>query len=119
MSRSDGICVSCPTSSQIRVQTIERLRPQRWTGKQIAAEAGVSPAIVSRVLHRLGLKELSALEPEPVRRYEREHRANSFIPTSRNLAASASLGGASHHWTADRHGQPASRHWLGVRPRLH
>lgn len=97
MSRSDGICVSCPTSSQIRVQTIERLRPQRWTGKQIAAEAGVSPAIVSRVLHRLGLKDLSALEPEPVRRYEREHRANSFIPTSRNLAASASLGGASHH----------------------
>jgi len=48
------------------------LRRQRWTGKQIAAEAGVSPATVSRVLRRLGLNKLSALELEPVRRYERE-----------------------------------------------
>ena len=32
-------------------ETIERLRRQRWTGKQIAVEAGVSPATVSRVLH--------------------------------------------------------------------
>ena len=56
------------------VGEIERLRRQRWTGKQIAAETGVSPATVSRVLRRLGLNKLSALEPaEPVRRYEREH----------------------------------------------
>ena len=35
---------------------------------------GVSPATVSRVLRRLGLNKLSALEPaEPVRRYEREN----------------------------------------------
>ena len=53
---------------------IEDLRRQRHTGKQIAAEVGVSPATVSRVLHRLGLNRISALEPaEPVRRYEREH----------------------------------------------
>src|SRR5262245_26104446 len=53
------------------VEEIERLRRQRWTGKQIAAESGVSPATVSRVLRRLGLNKLSALEPaEPVRRYE-------------------------------------------------
>ena len=51
------------------VEEIERLRRQRWTGKQIAAESGVSPATVSRVLRRLGLNKLSALEPaEPVRR---------------------------------------------------
>jgi len=31
------------------------LRRQRWTGKQIAAETGVPPATVSRVLRRLGL----------------------------------------------------------------
>ena len=31
------------------------LRRQRWTGKQIAAETGVSPATVSRILRRLGL----------------------------------------------------------------
>jgi transposase InsO family protein len=57
--------------------TIERicaLRRRRWTGKQIAAEAGVSPATVSRVLKRAGLSRLKDLEPaEPVKRYEREH----------------------------------------------
>jgi transposase InsO family protein len=52
---------------------IETLRRRRYTGKQIAAEVGVSPATVSRILRRLGLNRLSALEPaEPVRRYERE-----------------------------------------------
>jgi transposase InsO family protein len=54
--------------------TIEMLRRQRRTGEQIAIEVGVSSATVSRVLRRLGLNKLSALEPaEPVRRYEREH----------------------------------------------
>ena len=34
---------------------------------------GISPATVSRILRRLGLNRLAALEPaEPVRRYERE-----------------------------------------------
>ena len=52
---------------------VEALRRQRYTGKQIAAEVGISPATVSRILQRLGLNKLSALEPaEPVRRYERE-----------------------------------------------
>ena len=43
------------------VEEVERLRRQRWTGKQIAAATGVSPATVSRVLRRLGLNKLSAL----------------------------------------------------------
>jgi transposase-like protein len=52
---------------------VEALRRQRYTGHQIAAELGISPATVSRVLRRLGLNRLSALEPaELVRRYERE-----------------------------------------------
>jgi transposase InsO family protein len=59
-------------TAQEAVRKIEQLRRQRWTGKQIAAEAGVSPATVSRVLRRLGLNKLSALQPEPVRRYERD-----------------------------------------------
>ena len=43
------------------------------TGKAIAVETGVSTATVSRVLKRLGLNRLSALEPaEPPRRYQRE-----------------------------------------------
>jgi transposase InsO family protein len=56
------------------VERVEALRRQRWTGKQIAIEVGVSPATVSRILKRLGLNRLAALEPaEPVRRYQREH----------------------------------------------
>ena len=40
--------------------TVEVLRRQRHTGKQIAAEVGVSAATVSRILKRLGLNRLSA-----------------------------------------------------------
>ena len=50
------------------------LRRRRWTGSQIAAELGISPATVSRILRRLGLNRIASLEPaEPVRRYERAH----------------------------------------------
>jgi transposase InsO family protein len=58
---------------QETIDRIEALRRQRMTGKAIAAETGVSTATVSRVLRRLGLNRLSALEPaEPPRRYQRE-----------------------------------------------
>jgi len=58
---------------QATIDRIETLRRQRLTGQAIAAETGVSPATVSRVLKRLGLNRLSALEPaEPPRRYQRE-----------------------------------------------
>ena len=61
-----------PTPQAV-IDRIETLRRQRLTGKAIAAETGVSPATVSRVLKRLGLNRLSALEPaEPVRRYQRD-----------------------------------------------
>lgn len=45
------------------VERIEALRRQRFTGKRIAAELRVSPATVSRVLRRLGLNRIAALEP--------------------------------------------------------
>ena len=62
-----------PTPAAV-IERIAELRRQRWTGDQIAREVGVSPATVSRVLKRLGLNKLKALEPaEPVRRYEREN----------------------------------------------
>jgi transposase InsO family protein len=61
-----------PTPHEV-VEKVEALRRQRWTGKQIAAELGISPATVSRILKRLGLNRIAALEPaEPIRRYERE-----------------------------------------------
>ncbi len=62
-----------PTPAAV-VRQIAALRRQRCTGAQIADELGVSTATVSRILRRLGLNRLSALEPaEPVRRYERAH----------------------------------------------
>ena len=70
-SRPDTLRRPTPAAS---VERIAELRRQRWTGKQIAKEVGVSSATVSRVLKNLGLNKLKALEPaEPVRRYEREH----------------------------------------------
>ncbi len=61
-----------PTPQPVVEQT-EALRRQRRTGKQISAELRISPATVSRILKRLGLNRIDALEPAvPVRRYERE-----------------------------------------------
>jgi transposase InsO family protein len=76
----EGLCdrSSRPLSSPSQTKpatcaTIEALRRQRRTGQQIAVEVGVSVATVSRVLRRLGLNRIAALEPaEPVRRYERD-----------------------------------------------
>ncbi|HZU51623.1 MAG TPA: leucine zipper domain-containing protein, partial [Sphingomicrobium sp.] len=48
---------------------IEGLRRQRYTGKQIAVEFGISSVTVSRILRRLGLNRMRDLAPtEPVRR---------------------------------------------------
>ena len=59
---------------QAVVERLIALRRQRWSGRRIAEEVGVSPATVSRILRRNGLSRLRDLEPaEPIRRYE--HRA--------------------------------------------
>jgi transposase InsO family protein len=81
-----------PTPQAV-IEEIERLRRQRWTGKQIAAETGVSPATVSRVLRRLGLNKLSALEPaEPVRRYERQNPGELIHLDIKKLGRIGSVG---------------------------
>ena len=52
---------------------VAELRRQRWTGAEIARQVGCSKATVHRILRRLGLHRLKALEPaEPVRRYEHD-----------------------------------------------
>ena len=57
-----------PTPQAV-VAEVARLRRQRYTGQQIAAGLRISPATVSRILRRLGLNRLAALEPaERVRR---------------------------------------------------
>lgn len=86
---------------QASVEMIAQLRRQRWTGKQIALEVGVSPATVSRVLRRLGLNKLSALEPEPIRRYERENPGELIHLDIKKLGRIGSVG---HRITGRRTG---------------
>jgi len=82
------------------VERIEALRRRRWTGAQIATETGVSPATVSRVLRRLGLNRLKALEPaEPVRRYQRDRPGELIHIDIKKLGRILATG---HRVTGDR-----------------
>lgn len=89
------------------VAQVEALRRQRWTGQQIALTVGVSPATVSRILQRLGLNKLKALEPvEPVRRYERDHPGEMIHIDIKKLGK---IDGIGHRITGDRTGQSRRR----------
>jgi transposase InsO family protein len=89
------------------VERVEALRRQRWTGRQIAIEVGVSPATVSRILKRLGLNRLAALEPpEPIRRYERQHPGELIHIDIKKLGRFERVG---HRITGKRTGNASSR----------
>ena len=98
-----------PTSPAI-IEKIEQLRRQLWTGKQIAVEAGVSPATVSRVLRRLGLRKLSALQPLPVRRYERDRPGELIHVDVKKLGKIGSVG---HRITGRRTGMVNRNRGIG------
>jgi len=86
---------------------VEALRRQRRTGKQIAVELTISPATVSRILRRLGLNRLSALEPaEPVRRYEREKPGEMIHIDIKKLGRFNTIG---HRMTGVRSEQGRTR----------
>ena len=94
-------------TSSTTCAAIEALRRQRHTGKQIAGEVGVCPATVSRVLRRLGLNSLKALEPaEPVRRYERAHPGEMIHLDIKKLGRFEQIG---HRITGDRRGRSNRR----------
>ena len=66
-----------------------------------------SAATISRILRRLGLNRLAALEPaEPVRRYEREHPGELIHIDIKKLGRFNRVG---HRITGDRRGQSNSR----------
>ena len=95
-----------PTPAAI-VEQVEALRRQRFTGKQIAADVGVSPATVSRILRRLGLNRIRALEPaEPIRRYEREQPGELIHIDIKKLGRFDQVG---HRITGDRTRQSSRR----------
>jgi transposase InsO family protein len=88
-------------------ERVEALRRQRHTGALIAAQVGVSPATVSRILRRLGLNRLSALEPaEPIRRYERAAPGEIVHIDIKKLGKFNRIG---HRITGDRTGQSNAR----------
>lgn len=89
------------------VNRIEALRRERRPASHIAKEVGVSPATVSRVLKRLGLNKLKALDPpEPVRRYERETPGELIHIDIKKLGKFNKTG---HRITGDRRGQSNGR----------
>ncbi len=91
----------------VTAQQIEVLRRQRWTGKQIAKVTGVSPATVSRVLKRLGLNKLTALDPaQPIRRYQRQYPGEMIHIDIKKLGRFDRIR---HRITGDRTGQSNSR----------
>src|SRR2546423_2188081 len=86
---------------------VEVLRRQRHTGKQIAAEVGVSAATVSRILRRLGLNRMR--DPEPAgsgRRYHREHPGELIYIDIKKLRKVYRLG---HRITRGLTGQSTHR----------
>ena len=86
---------------------IEALRRERRSGQQIAAQTGVSPATVSRILRRLGLNRLKDLEPaEPVRRYERQCPGEILHIDIKKLGKFNRSG---HRVTGERKGQSRTR----------
>jgi len=95
-----------PTPDEV-VGQITVLRRKRWTGQHIAAELGVSPATVSRVLRRLRLSRMRDLEPaEPVRRHERARPGEMIHIDIKKLERFNRTG---HRITGDRRGQSNSR----------
>jgi transposase InsO family protein len=89
------------------VEEVEALRRRRWTGRQIGATVNVSPATVSRILRRLGLNRIKALEPtEPVRRYERAHPGELIHIDIKKLGRFEAVG---HRITGDRTRQSSRR----------
>lgn len=105
--RSSRPLSSPSQTAQATCDAVEVLRRQRYTGAQIAAQAGVSPATVSRILRRRGLNKLSALEPaEPARRYERERPGEIIHIDIKKLGKFNQIG---HRITGDRTGQSNTR----------
>jgi transposase InsO family protein len=105
--RSSRLCSSPSQAAPALCARVEALRRQRHTGEQIAAEVGVSAATVSRILKRLGLNRLSALEPaEPIRRYERAAPGEIIHIDIKKLGKFNRTG---HRVTGDRTGQTKSR----------
>ncbi|WP_366863931.1 helix-turn-helix domain-containing protein [Bradyrhizobium sp.] len=82
--------------------TVEALRRQRHTGRQIAAEIGISPATVSRILRRLGLNRWPRWS-----RPSRSAAMSASTPASLSTSTSRSSAGSALWDIASPGGIPA------------
>jgi transposase InsO family protein len=98
----------CPRRlSPQRLAEIEQLRRQRMSGPAIARELAIPRSTVGKVLLRLGLGKLAALEPrEAVVRYERE-RPGELIHL--DIKSLGKIDGIGHRITGERTGQSRKR----------
>ena len=95
-----------PTPPEV-VEQIIFLRRQRFCGRQIAKETGVSPATVSRVLRAARLSRARDLDPPaPVVRYERAAPGEMIHIDIKKLGRFEKPG---HRVTGDRTGQSNNR----------
>ncbi|MGB8480927.1 MAG: IS481 family transposase, partial [Acidobacteriaceae bacterium] len=82
------------------IQRVENLRRQRWTGYRIAQATGLSRATVSRILRKLKLNRMRALDPVPVvHRYEHAAPGDLLHLDIKRLAR---IARPSHRVTGDR-----------------
>jgi len=89
------------------VEKIIGLRRERFSGKHIAQDCGVSRSTVSRVLRAAKLSRARDLEPaQPVVRYEREHPGELIHLDIKKLGRFEKVG---HRITGDRTGQSNNR----------
>ena len=94
-------------TAQALAERIITLRRRRLCGLHIALQTGVSPATVSRVLHRAGLSRVRDLAPpEPVVRYEYREPGGLIHLDIKKLGRFERVG---HRITGDRTGQSNGR----------
>jgi transposase InsO family protein len=98
----------CPhRTPELRVAEIKRLREEkRLTGPAIARQLGMPVSTVGKVLRRLGLGRLSALEAKPpARRYQRERPGELIHIDVKKLGRIEGIG---HRITGDRRHRPGA-----------
>ena len=97
-----------PTSAE-RLELVEQLRRQRWTGLRIAQQTSLSRATVSRILRRLKLNRMRDLEPKPeIRRYEHAAPGDLLHLDIKKLGR---IARPSHRVTGDRRDSVSGIGW--------
>jgi transposase-like protein len=88
------------------IAAVEELRRQRMTSPAIARRLTMATSTVTKILRRLGLNRLKAIDPPPARRYQRERPGELLHLDTKKLGR---IGSVSHRITG-RHSGVINRH---------